>query len=139
MGVDVGLEACDNAEVVACALHAPQEIGMAGFVDCDGGAVGQHHVELAEIVTDHAIYTFERSMATTKTGAKHADAVASTCGGNVAILPEVLCCLPIVDTSTKPRRFAIRLDTDVSEPCHVDLDAVERPKGGSTAVATVYG
>lgn len=112
---------------------------MAGFVDCDGGAVGQYHVELAEIVADHAVHTLERSMATTKTGAKHADAVASTSGGNVAVFPKVLCCLPIVDTASKPGSLATWLNFDISESCHVDLDAIERPKGGSTAVATVNG
>ncbi len=75
---------------------------MAGFVDGDGSAVGQYDVELAEVVADQAVYTLEGSMATPQTGAKHADAIASTSGGNIALILKVCCCLTVVDTASEP-------------------------------------
>ena len=135
---DVHLEACNDTKVVARTFHAPEQVSMAGFVDSNGSAIGQYNIELAEVVANHAVYTFKGSVATPQAGTQHADAIASTSGGNISPIPQVCSGLAVVDTSSKPGRLTIGLDSDVPESCHIDLDAVERSKTSSAAVATVY-
>jgi hypothetical protein len=138
-GEDVHLETGDNAKVVTCALHCPQKIAVALFADLNGLAIGQHNIELDDIVAHHAIETFVPSMATPKAGAHHTDAIAGASGGNVAAIPEVPHGLTAVGATSKPSRLAAGLDGDILEICNVDLNAVEGLDAFSVAVGTVYG
>lgn len=138
-GEDVHLEAGHNTKVVAGTLHSPEEIAMGVFIDPDGSPVGQHHIELEEIVADHAVQAFKRSVATPQAGAHHTDAIAGASGGDISFLPKVSHGLAVVYTTPEPGRFTAGLDADVPEFGHVDLNAVEGPKALSVPVATVDG
>jgi hypothetical protein len=138
-GEDVQLEACYNPKVVARTLHAPQEIAIASFIDPNESAVAQNNVELADIVADHAVKTFMASVATSKGGTHHTDAIAGTGGGNMALVPKVPGDLTIVYTTSEPGRLAAGLDSNIPEIDHVDLNAIERSHTFRGPVATVVG
>jgi hypothetical protein len=138
-GEDVDFKTGNNTKVVACAFHCPQQIAVARFVYANGSAVGQNDIELANVVTNHAVETFMTSMATPKTGTHQPDTITGAGGGNVTVIPKVLRNLTVVDAASKPGRFAAWLDADVPEFCHVNLDPVEGSQTLSVAMATVYG
>lgn len=138
-GEDVHLEACNNAKVVACTLHPPEQIAMGVFINANGSAVGQHNIELEEIVADHAVQTFKGPMATPKTRAHHANAITGAGSGHISLIPKISHGLTVVYTTSKPGRFTTVLNADVPEFCHVDLNAVEGSKAFGITVATVYG
>lgn len=112
--VDLELEAGDDAKVVARAPHGPEQIRVPVLADRDCGTVGKNHVELDDVVNDHAIKTFLTPVAAAQRRAQHADAVAGARGGDVAAVPEVVHDLADVGPTLHQGGFAIGFDGDVS-------------------------
>lgn len=76
-GIDLELEARDDAEVVPGPLHAPKKVGMASLVDPNRGAVGQHDVELDDVVAYQSVQAFVATVTAPEAGSHHPNAVTT--------------------------------------------------------------
>ena len=136
-GEDVHLDGGDDTKVVAGTLESPEQVGVAGGVDADGGTVTENEVDVEEVVRDQAVKTLEATVTTTETGSDDTDAVAGRGGGDIAALPKVVGDLAGEDTTAEPGGLAALGDLNAAELLDADHETSKVGQRAGEAVTTV--